>query len=172
MSKRVTPEEIKEMNELYLIVGSYAGVAKKVGRTAPTVKRYIDPNYSEKKAKAAKPLAPVDWESFTDGRPVSRYKGKKIFWLTEKPGTKDLYILQNSLPKLGIKTDKSYLIFPSIYLGIPFEEFMKLCEESLGAEIDFPLKAMWPSIYFKDNAPTRKFIETINFLAGNSIEKI
>lgn len=41
MAKRVTSEEIVEMNRLYQQIGNYADVAKIVGRSASTVARYV-----------------------------------------------------------------------------------------------------------------------------------
>ena len=48
----VTQEMAKEINELYLQIGTYAGVARKIGIAPTTVKKYIIPGYtSEKKIK-------------------------------------------------------------------------------------------------------------------------
>lgn len=41
MSKRVTPEEIVEMNRLYNLYGTYAEVGRRMGRSGSTVARYI-----------------------------------------------------------------------------------------------------------------------------------
>ena len=41
MAKRVTPEEIVEMNRLYNKYGNYAEVGRKIGRSGSTVKRYV-----------------------------------------------------------------------------------------------------------------------------------
>lgn len=38
---RVTPKEVNEMYKLYAKLGSYAAVAKKVGRSPSTVAKYI-----------------------------------------------------------------------------------------------------------------------------------
>lgn len=43
--KRVQQEDIIKMNELYIQIGTYAGVARAVGFSAGTVKRYIQENY-------------------------------------------------------------------------------------------------------------------------------
>ncbi len=43
--KRVTQDEIVIMNELYLEKGTYAAVAREVGFSPSTVKKYIIPNY-------------------------------------------------------------------------------------------------------------------------------
>ena len=57
---RVTPEEIIQMNELYLEYRTYSAVAREVGRAPSTVKRYIDPNYISQKTPTQ--LFPIDWE--------------------------------------------------------------------------------------------------------------
>lgn len=41
MARRVTPQEIVEMNRLYAALGSYAAVGRKLGRSGSTVARYI-----------------------------------------------------------------------------------------------------------------------------------
>lgn len=41
MARRVTPQEIVEMNRLYAELGSYAAVGRKLGRSGSTVARYI-----------------------------------------------------------------------------------------------------------------------------------
>lgn len=46
MAKKVTQRDIEAMNEAYLTIGTYAGVAKALGWSASTVKRYINPNYT------------------------------------------------------------------------------------------------------------------------------
>ena len=43
--KRVTQDEIVTMNELYLEKGTYAAVAREVGFSPSTVKKYIISNY-------------------------------------------------------------------------------------------------------------------------------
>ncbi len=46
MAKKVTQRDIEAMNEAYLTIRTYSGVAKALGWSAGTVKRYIDPNYT------------------------------------------------------------------------------------------------------------------------------
>lgn len=41
MARRVTPQEIVEINRLYAELGSYAAVGRKIGRSGSTVARYI-----------------------------------------------------------------------------------------------------------------------------------
>ena len=38
---RVTPEEIVEMHRLYKELGTYAAVARKIGRSASSVSKYV-----------------------------------------------------------------------------------------------------------------------------------
>lgn len=40
-ARRVTPQEIVEMNRLYAELGSYAAVGRRIGRSGSTVARYI-----------------------------------------------------------------------------------------------------------------------------------
>lgn len=169
MGQKVTQEEIKKMNELYLILNTYSGVAKEVGRAPSTVKRYIDPNYLEKKERESKPLREIDWNSFikkfTNEKFTSVGAKERTFWLIEKPGLPGYFILQNNLAEKGIVTNKSYNLFLADILGISFESFEKLCIEGLGAEINYGSNKLYPSIYLKDNAPTKKMLEVVNFLA-------
>ena len=41
MARRVTPQEIVEMNRLYAELGSYAAVGRKIGRSGSSVARYV-----------------------------------------------------------------------------------------------------------------------------------
>ena len=56
---RVTEKEILQMNRLYQILGTYAAVGREVGRAPSTVKRYIDPNFSENESIT---LKQIDWK--------------------------------------------------------------------------------------------------------------
>lgn len=58
---RVTESEIKQINELYLQYGTYAAVAREVGRAPSTVKRYVDPNYQSTTPKVEENKE-IDWE--------------------------------------------------------------------------------------------------------------
>ena len=40
-AKRVTPEEIVQMHELYKQLGTYAAVGEKIGRSGSTVSKYV-----------------------------------------------------------------------------------------------------------------------------------
>ena len=46
---RVTQEMIVRMNDLYLELKTYSAVARKIGVSPTTVKRYINPNYKRVK---------------------------------------------------------------------------------------------------------------------------
>lgn len=41
MARRVTPQEIVEMNRLYAEIGNYAEVGRRLGRSDSTVAKYI-----------------------------------------------------------------------------------------------------------------------------------
>lgn len=47
MASQITQDQIIEMNELYLQIGTYAGVSRAMGGrpASSTVKKYIIPNY-------------------------------------------------------------------------------------------------------------------------------
>ena len=46
MAKKVTQDDILQMNLLYLELGTYAAVARKTGFSAGTVKKYIAENFT------------------------------------------------------------------------------------------------------------------------------
>lgn len=48
MSKRVTPEEIVKMNQLYNKYGNYAAVGRELGRAGSTVAKYVKLNGTPK----------------------------------------------------------------------------------------------------------------------------
>lgn len=48
MAKKIDNEKIIEINELYLQIGTYAGVARKLNIAPTTVKKYIIDNYISK----------------------------------------------------------------------------------------------------------------------------
>lgn len=54
MANKITPEEINELNKLYYECKSYAEVARRSGRAASTVKKYIDINWKPSELKNEK----------------------------------------------------------------------------------------------------------------------
>ena len=57
--KRVTQDDIRKMNEAYLLCGTYSGVAKATGWSPSTVKKYIIPDYkSEGKYEGPEMILP------------------------------------------------------------------------------------------------------------------
>lgn len=53
--KYVTQIDIKEMNQLYLELGTYAAVARATGFSPSTVKKYIIPGYTP-------PISPITFD--------------------------------------------------------------------------------------------------------------
>ena len=51
--KRITPQEVQEFHRLYKIYGSYAEVARKTGRSASSIRRYVRGENVKALAKAA-----------------------------------------------------------------------------------------------------------------------
>ena len=78
--KLVTPQDIKKMNELYISLHTYAAVAREVGFSATTVKKYIITDYVPKAIVEANiirfsggikdikeiplPQTPEEWQEF------------------------------------------------------------------------------------------------------------
>ena len=53
MADRITPQEIVRMNQLYTELGTYAAVARAMGRSASAVARYIKLEGTPKPVKQA-----------------------------------------------------------------------------------------------------------------------
>ena len=170
MARKITQEEIEKINELYLVLNNYSAVAREIGRAPSTVKKYVDSSFIERKKQKEEVLKPIDWGAFV-GKGYVKTK-EKTFFLLEKPGTQNFYILQNSLPEKGIKTDRSYNEVVARLMGFSFTDFINFCKESLGAEVFYGKNTLYPSIYFKSNTQTKKFIEVINFLIESKKFKI
>lgn len=45
MGKAISQDRIREINDAYLVIKTYSGVAKKLGVSPSTVKKYIIPDY-------------------------------------------------------------------------------------------------------------------------------
>ena len=67
MARTVTQEKIIEMNELYLKIGTYAGVSRALGGSPSptTVKKYIIPGYMTKDSVKKKVFRKDDLPEFT-----------------------------------------------------------------------------------------------------------
>lgn len=69
-SLKVTPKLIEEMNELYLLLKTYAGVSRALGGSPSptTVKKYIIPNYTSQKNLVKKKFLIDDVPKFSPER--------------------------------------------------------------------------------------------------------
>lgn len=56
MARNITEEDKIRINELYLKIGTYSGVAKSFGCAPSTVKKYIIPNYVSKNQRQYKKI--------------------------------------------------------------------------------------------------------------------
>lgn len=65
-SRTVTAQEKELMNELYCQIKTYAGVAREVGRSPSTVKRYIDPTYVPIADRPTLTLSEDEWQALID----------------------------------------------------------------------------------------------------------
>jgi predicted transcriptional regulator len=69
MAKNITQDEIIQMNELYLQLGTYSGVAKVVGRAPSTVKKYIQKDYVPQSELVRKIFKLIDMDKEFDPQP-------------------------------------------------------------------------------------------------------
>lgn len=87
MARRVSSEDIIEMNELYLKFGTYAAVARTTGFSPSTVKKYIQPDYiaagTRKLVKFDKEIVDLDGES-KEARDIIDLFGRKSWDLLGK----------------------------------------------------------------------------------------
>ncbi len=67
---KVTEEEIKQINRLYKIYGTYSAVAKEVGRAPNTVKKYVDPNFIDDEIDN-EVQSEIDWSILEDAPPIN-----------------------------------------------------------------------------------------------------
>jgi len=67
---RVTEEEIKRINELYIQLGTYAAVAREVGRAPSTVKRYVDLNFQSSTPEISGDKE-IDWTPLINAKSFS-----------------------------------------------------------------------------------------------------
>lgn len=63
MGRRITPEDIIKINEVYLLCGSYSATAKATGWSTSTVSKYVDKNYKSSvegtRAPSARTIEPA-----------------------------------------------------------------------------------------------------------------
>ena len=64
MATKISYEDIQTINELYLKIGTYSGVARELHIAPTTVKKYIIPNYKEHKTVEKKIFKKEDLPEF------------------------------------------------------------------------------------------------------------
>lgn len=64
MANRISYEDIQKINELYLKIGTYSGVARELHIAPTTVKKYIIPHYGEHKTVEKKVFTEEDLPPF------------------------------------------------------------------------------------------------------------
>lgn len=170
---RVTQEEIYEMNKLYRIYGSYAAVAKEVGRAAGTVKRYIDPNFEP----VAEELMPIDWAALEAVPPIDLgAKGvldHDIYSLLERPGMDGWYIITGAYYDTEVPPpNTSYRVIEARLIGMAYVPYLVFCRQCLGARIKQNKDGKYAGIYFQDTDRVRRFIRLLNKKFRESYEQI
>lgn len=71
MSTRIKQDDIIEINEAYLRIGTYSGVAKELGYSPSTVKKYVQKDYiSQKESFILPPSNIEDIEDKLEGNPT------------------------------------------------------------------------------------------------------
>ena len=70
---RISTEKIEEINEVYLVTGTYAATARLVGVAPSTVKKYMIPGYVSKNKIESKDFSKNDFPQI----PLSSFKTLK-----------------------------------------------------------------------------------------------
>lgn len=154
---RVTEKEILQMNRLYQILGTYAAVGREVGRAPSTVKRYIDPNFSENESIT---LKQIDWNRLKK----NGNHRERPFYLLERPNAPGSYIISNHFDEIqgAPLCPGSYQVLEAELMGMSFEEFVKFCQECLGAKHVVLYGSRYGSLYFSKTDNVEKFVEIMN----------
>lgn len=86
MAKKITPEQVEQMELLYSELGTYSAVAREMGISAGTVSRYLKQKSEEKTystydgpAPCILPVAPLDF-SWTEKDEASYQEFVKEFY--------------------------------------------------------------------------------------------
>lgn len=168
---RVTDDEIRKMNELYLVYHTYSAVAKEVGRAAGTVKRYIDPNFQLEK----KELLSIDWDALSALPKIDLMKGSiggftsqntyddsiSAFSLEERPGMKDKYVIINHFDEIPVpRLNTSYRVLEARLLHKTYEEYIDFCSDYLGAFVSRGGK--YAGIYFENTYNVQRLVNLLN----------
>ena len=85
------------------------------------------------------------------------------FFLDQVPWSEDEYIISNHFDEIKMPMIKtSYQLLQARLVDMTYKEYIDFCRDSLGAKVMKKPNQKWASIYFKDVAEVRKFIEILN----------
>lgn len=85
------------------------------------------------------------------------------FFLDQVPWSDDEYIISNRFDEIEMPMiQTSYQLLQARLVGMTYMEFLEFCRDSLGAKVTRRPNQRWGSIYFKDTAEVRKFVEVLN----------
>lgn len=86
MSTRIKQDDIIEINEAYLRIGTYSGVAKELGYSPSTVKKYVQKDYISQKESFISPpsnIEDIEYQLENNSTPLSVLQTDGILNITE-----------------------------------------------------------------------------------------
>ena len=93
----------------------------------------------------------------------------KYFYLEQKPNS-NLFLLTLNLDKVSYRTSGSYNLLPARLLHMDYGEWLEFCKKSLGATVNRSKGAKYASVYFQNNAPTRKLVSVLDKLLEKNLQ--
>lgn len=94
MASKITPDDIKKINMLYLSIGTYSGVARELGISPGTVKKYIVPDFHIVDESTFKHFYIIDMNEEPNPEPffgVENFGELCVLTDDEKEGMKELW---------------------------------------------------------------------------------
>ena len=86
MSTRIKQDDIIEINEAYLRIGTYSGVAKELGYSPSTVRKYVQKDYISQKESFISPpsnIEDIEYQLENNPTPLSVLRTDGILNITE-----------------------------------------------------------------------------------------